>query len=503
MFQVSGGIVSANSIASFDASLSGGVASAPIIQDTGGAKLENGNIDASGVLFSPLINTSDVSNITVNASIIPSTEDVSIGSDSLWLQNLYAVDCTLSQDTLYVGDAQLSSSEGTLIVSNLKIVSTKIVTEDESELYSIPDPGSPEVSNGVLVSTGDSFVSKNLSIADVMGDFDTITGIETDGDQTDSITCSYSYGIDHSWKDLGYSWNVYHSVSNILAPALDGAGISTVGMTVVATGSSPSNMRIPVNGVYNGMMYVMSGGAGSIAPEQVTNVNSYIPDTFEFAGALETDVLACLGTSSISVVTGYTLVPVDSTIRNKSYLVAYVAVYLAPLFTSNIIDAHNAPPLLAPISVEHRLTRHYAHAGAGSYSTVDDPSGSGIFPWIGYSRWANSATGCNIAPSVYRPALGWGEDTASAYSALSSYGNNAEDWILELFRRTYIYVRYGNAEVLPLPTDAHMSGIVDLYHTYCRDVVGHNLRMTYATIGGKNTIAKVSFSKDAFTFISV
>jgi hypothetical protein len=82
-----------------------------------------------------------------------------------------------------------------------------------------------------------------------------------------------------------------------------------------------------------------------------------------------------------------------------------------------------------------------------------DPSGSEAFPYISFKRWHNGAE-AKFTDCIYKSnLLGWGDNNGEPTTdgIVNAFNDiNGVNWIQELYKHTYYYVKYGSSHIVDM-----------------------------------------------------
>jgi hypothetical protein len=428
-------------------------------------------------------------------------------------------------NTLYIGDVSISeivdSGLNKLQVNSGLNVSGSLKKNGE-ELHSTPNPANGK--NGDLVSVyNGKYIYGSFLPQDTLSDFTNVAGPEGTNDVTEYISGSVSYDKDHDWTNKNWNWCVFSLEGGILFPNADGTSIDICGngVTIVREGKNNNDVRVDMvkeDGEYiDKDLFLIT--KGNNIPLNTLPLSCYIPSSRVFKVKAMSDYNTCYNESSLKhnvmMLSDFVYMPENTNQKihsnqTKDYIVVFLGVNELPIMNSeNILLKQDL--CLAPLLPQERLNSVYVYnTELDVYELeTDNENGSMGYPFCQYMKWTNSYNTCKFVPTLYKSYIGWGGSTnptiEGVYDAMVSY-NESVNWLKELYKRTYLYIKYGTTTNIsetsyPLKDDLDWANIDQYYVDNCENVIGHNLRFHSININGKDVKNKVMFKKSAFSYI--
>jgi hypothetical protein len=504
------GTINAPTFQTTDTIISNGAIVGEVFQDGSGVVIQNGSISANQIDVSGLKITSN--QIIVSKDIVPNENTIyDIGTSNITVKDLFCESLYVDDQTFYIGDTSLSKDidNKLKVFGGLDVIGTLSGSADtndddnsqtqDKDMYPMPDPTNEQSKGNVMSVNQSKFYVSNIYDKAPLGDFVAIYGPEGTDEDTELITGIYEFSSRHSWFLQGWWWIVYES-STILKPSSNGIDIDKSKMKTIAQGNNPKSITIHLDDVDIVNNYIYFVGYYENKPLEVTLVNDYIPSSYHFKRLAMVDYNKCMSSSGWSIVPKFVKMPSNANGNmfkdgTKSFIVTYIATNNSSVFKSNIVTG--IEKYLISSNKNTRKTSHYVLDDITStYSITSNSEGDDLFPKLSFGRWTNSVIGCNFLPTIYKTDIGWG----SPPNPNDVYNSVGYEWLLELFKRTYIYIQYGYMQSIPIE-DPNLKNIETLFNTHCVSHTDKNLRMIYTTIAGKNTLSYIQFHVNAFGWI--
>ena len=390
----------------------------------------------------------------VKSDLIPETDVAQdLGSATNRWKDLY-----LSGNTLVIDSFSLSAdtTNSRLVVEGGEMKTNGVVFNDETVLRSVNEIGN-------MMNPGDN-----------LADFDSYS-ITINTSAAERITGSFTYDKDE--ENIVNTWSaLYWNKSGFLPINNEGTSLDTSQAIVIAERGNPKNVKL--NFFYQGAMlgdniYLTSKHEvkNKGRTTQITNINKMHPirtlDPYSdmFKRKLKADFHSVFNqfqyeagykNSGAYVVTR----PDDNKIMcelnnftdfNKSnpvngmYIVDVMFDYANPRFQGHLLQSPQHQRYLMPNDATTRLDRVYKHKYLNNnYELELVHSDYGLYPSIGLFEWTNVANESEFRDVIYADNMGWGT-TPAQYEVYMRYHNHPDQWLKELFKRTYLYIKYGDS----------------------------------------------------------
>ena len=390
----------------------------------------------------------------VQTSLIPDTNVLyDLGTPEQKWRDLY-----LSSGSLHIDDMILSSEhndegEPTLDIGGVKIGSGGVAAPmmmfpDGTQMGSLTDVVS-------AVNDGETF-----------GDFSDFTMIiNPTTREIQSLTGKFIYSINHDISEKGNRWNIYHFENYDVLPILeDGTGIDASKGIVVKNGGSPNNIRLPF---VHKKKFI--GDEVYFANNNEKNVNEYFnvrtldPYSIKFIQKVKTNFnyfYNIYQTEIGSLSSGKTIyVTKDTqyiTLNNitqitgkasgsKTYTLECLIYYKSPKYEQKFLNEDMQNEYLISTDPQVRLNQVYQNVideyGVSSFSLTEVNTNYGLYPYISLIQWENSVNNNEFTDVIYTSDMGWGT-TVDLEVVYNKFNDNG--WLKELFKITYMYIKYGD-----------------------------------------------------------
>lgn len=432
-------------------------------------------------------------NGTVQSDLLPdgdATRDLG-GPGQQW-RDLY-----LSGNTLNIGDMALHvdspDADSSILNLNGEMMTLGVNFGDGTRIKSMKDIGT------------------TLNDGEPMADFESYSlTVNTKYGTAERLTGSFAYDATHNVMDDPSNYNVYYweRDTNILPMRADGASVDTSTATVIKTGRKPTDVNLSF--FYKGNqigenVYITSmrheatteettteetttngnggnggngGNSGNSGTEEtaplIANVNQLFsirtldPYSPLFLRKLKGDfhfnfnikqATAGYRYSGGFVMTDAAGAPMaelnNPSLFNRSnpvngmYTVDVLYGVAMPKMQPHLLARASTSRHrhLAPTTATLRGTSVYKYdVGADAYVLTTVHSDYGLFPSIAIFDWQNGANETDFREPIYREDMGWGvtPDPTTIFERYHERG-----WLRTLFRRTYLYLRYGDALAAP------------------------------------------------------
>lgn len=390
----------------------------------------------------------------VQTSLIPDTNiTYDLGTPEQKWRDLY-----LSSGSLHIDDMVLSSDhndegEPTLDIGGVKIGSGGVAAPmmmfpDGTQMGSLTDVVS-------AVNDGETF-----------GDFSDFTMLINPGTkELQSLTGKFIYSINHDISEKGNRWNVYHFENFDVLPILaDGTGIDSSKGIIIKNGGSPNNIRLPF--VYKKKFI---GEEVYFANKNEKNVNEYFNvrtlDPYSnkfiqkaktnfnyFYNIYQTEIGSLSSGKTIYTTKDYQYITINNITQitgkasgSKTYILECLIYYKSPKYEEKFLNINMKNEYLISSDPQVRLNQVYQNTideyGESSFSLNTFDTNHGLYPHISLVQWENAVNNTEFTDVIYTPDMGWGT-TVDVEVIYNKFNDNG--WLKELFKITYMYIKYGN-----------------------------------------------------------
>jgi len=437
--------------------------------ECGGSFRVESNVYAKGE-----INVSGVISVGSNVSIVGDAlmgGSVSVGSD-VTCENLNVVGGVVN-----MSNVEVRIIDGLMNVDGSMNVTKGIMIDGVPLELGDNGGGNIIIPDGMYVEHGYSAVVKGNNDGEhevvfarihprggIFGEFERIFGLMGGSfEETEFLSGPYIFSSNHDWVENEWKWKLLVlSGSNIIYP--DGSGNIDMTTNTSKIGSGSSTRDVTVNfiddsgiSIENNIYVVPDEDDNELTFFELDDLQVYNPYSAmkhnQFAKKAEIDFEFVHRDSEKRerIVPNYVYMP-DSRMHvygTKEYTIVYMGYYDLSIYNSEL-HTHNGWYL--PSDADLRRTKIINVVGIGS-DNIDDASGSLGFPFISFKRWCNSAKP-SFKDCVYKGnMLGWGESEPKKdyiFRTLSDLnfglGLERNNWILELYKRTYFFVKYGASQ---------------------------------------------------------
>lgn len=394
----------------------------------------------------------------VKSDLIPANDiQQDLGSDTNRWRDLY-----LSGNTLVIDDISLKADPDNtrLVVEGGEMKTEGVVFQDDTVLRSMNEIGS-------MMNPGDN-----------MADFDSFS-ITINTRSAERITGSFTY--DRTAEDIVSTWSAYYwNKSGFLPINNDGTSVDINQAIVVAERGNPKNVKL--NFFYQGSqlgdhVYITSKQEVKNNGEKirVANINQMHPirtlDPYSvmFRHKMKADFhnvfnkyqyeagyknscayVATRAKDEVIMCELNNFANFNSTNPvNGTYVVDVLFDYAFPRFQAHLIENPQHQRHLIPNNKTARLDHVYKHKYlTNTYELERVHDDYGMYPSVGLFEWTNSANEPEFRDVIYSETMGWGTLPAQ-YDVYMRYHNHPDEWLKELFKRTYLYIKYGDSCAIP------------------------------------------------------
>jgi hypothetical protein len=395
----------------------------------------------------------------VKSDLIPQRDiQQDLGSATNRWRDLY-----LSGNTLVIDNVSLSadSENARLVVEGGEMKTEGVIFNDDTVIRSMNEIGS-------MMNPGDN-----------LADFDSFA-ITINTQSAERITGSFTY--DRGAEDIVSTWSAYYwNKSGFLPINSDGTSVDMNQAIVVAERGNPKNVKL--NFFYQGSqlgdnVYLTSKHEVKTQGKNIrmANINQMHPirtlDPYSdmFRRKMKADFHnvfnkyqyeAGYKNTCAYVVTrakdGLVMCELNDFVNfnssnpvNGTYVVDVFFDYAFPRFQAHLIENPQHQRYLIPNSVTARLNHVYTHKYLmNTYELERVHDDYGMYPSVGLFEWSNSANEAEFRDVIYSQNMGWGTLPAQ-YDVYTRYHNHPDEWLKELFKRTYLYIKYGDSCHTPI-----------------------------------------------------
>jgi len=189
---------------------------------------------------------------------------------------------------------------------------------------------------------------------------------------------------------------------------------------------------------------------------------------------------------------------------SKVYIVDFIMNYNHSPIDDPVTREEAGYRFLVPLYVELRINKAVVfNLETTTYSLEDSYE---MYPAITFRKWYSSVNNPDIRKTVYDRRIGWGSspysltDIYNKYKAIELGGNG---WLFELYKQTYLYIRYGTTIAVPTPFDTNWLNIHDNYLLYVENNVANDYNIVVETkeYSGRIYPTSIRFHENAFSSI--
>jgi hypothetical protein len=256
---------------------------------------------------------------------------------------------------------------------------------------------------------------------------------------------------DHTGETLDTSLAIYEYNDRDVIPISSVGGFSTDSSTRMGTSSTS---KVIFNGVLTENAYIVSTNQTDF--NQLYPVHTINPKSTYFKRKMISDFNTFNNTSNPRTnlfmyhedFTRLNNIETTKQISSTRMVVEFISYYDAPIFHSYFLDSTLTNKYLVPNNVADRKLAMYELDTNGSVyvkRVVSSVSEFGLFPRIQISEWNNSVNQPTFIEPIFSSTFGWGSgDTGDIETVFSKF--KEDGWLLELYKLTYLYIKYGNAK---------------------------------------------------------
>jgi hypothetical protein len=315
-----------------------------------------------------------------------------------------------------------------------------------------------------LASTNDIVYSVNEGEA--FGDFSSFSMlIDTRRSTVELFSGAYIYNNKHNIAIDGNSWKVVEFQNNHILPIKsDGSGVDMALSALVKTGGLPKDVQLSFI-----KRNKFLGQNVFFTHDSKTNINELFPvrnfDPFSkfFRNKCKADFhhfynirevqegykCPCVSMYFQSGEVEQQFVQINSVEdfnnkigANKFYDIEFLYFYKAPLYESKYIVDDMTNNYLISNDPVARLNKAYVYDEVSdTYILQTLHEDYGLYPRITIKKWDNSMNNTEFSEVVYKDSMGWGIGGPNLSTVFNKF--KANGWLLELFKITYKYIKYG------------------------------------------------------------
>ena len=403
-----------------------------------------------------VFNDVHTSNIVVNnhveSDLVPdSANSRNLGSATQPWNSLY-----VSGQTIYLGDITLKQGEDTtgenILDVPVQIKSTGVVFPDQTRIKSTREIADAISSGGVL----SDFTEYQLTL--------NINGVSR-------LKGSFAFDTGHDAFLHTNAWTALDFNNNSLVPIDANGYVNKSKANAFKEGLSPGDVTIlfRVSGVNISEQSYISSKKSQLTLNDLYKIRKIDPFSETFKNQLAADfftyynfrlVADGLPPSTVTVhskIDDGTKIIYGSLINSTSYSegrggaqnggfeVEIMYKFKSPLFTTAIFNTQPTTMYLIPVSQQARKTKIYRlNLFTNQYEYVDVHDDFGLFPGILITHWDNSANDSDFTVPILDSDMGWGTTAPDTSVIFRKY--DANGWLLELFKITYLYLQYGDCD---------------------------------------------------------
>jgi len=382
--------------------------------------------------------------IHLTGSIIPTTSNEHyLGSYDRPFHSLF-----LGSNSMYLGqETTLSATTDENGNTSMNILGASIKPEgglkfaDGSKLGSMQD-----VANQAITA-----VSLNTALP--FGDFTNLS-ISYKAGKT-LLTGNYTYSQYYEPSDSTFrsTYNLYDYQTKNIPMKSDGSGFEATPSYRHVEGNSTNINSLNILGKGNHFYTnnVLLSGPDNSNIEHATQLYSYVKNSSAFKNKFITDFTFIERVYSEEYINTN-----DNTPTNVDALdttVECIVVLYLPLVDAVFLDDAVLFQYLVPGSPSARLHTHYElntdpNTSTTSYILIQTPGTKyQLYPKISIVDWKNTFNDSQIIDSSLDKSDGWDsiEDVFSRFTQIPDINGTNVDWILQLFKLTYAYIKHGDS----------------------------------------------------------
>jgi len=385
-----------------------------------------------------------VSNVT--SDIIPNSNQVyDLGTPENKWRDLY-----LSGNSIYLDEVILGTEE---TVSGGKKLNLKNASFGMDFI---------EFRDGTTIASTNELVS-SVNEGEVFGDFTSFSvSINVARSQMEFFSGSFTYSYDHNIATTGNDWRIVEFRKLETLPILsNGHGIDMSSSTLIKRGGIPKNIEASLirgNRVVGEHLYYLQALQTNV--NEIVSLRIYDPFSKNFRNKCKTDFN--LFYNNLELQLGYksssktiyfrkdydylqlnSIDNLNTKMANSKYCdVEFIYYFKSPLYDIKfLLDTMNHQYLISN-DIVTRLDKAYVYnEEQQSYTLEVINQNYGLYPRITLQKWDNSINDTEFSDVVYTESMGWGSPSPDTSTVFTRFRDNG--WLLELFKITYIYIKYG------------------------------------------------------------
>jgi len=385
-----------------------------------------------------------VSNVT--SDIIPNSNQVyDLGTPENKWRDLY-----LSGNSIYLDEVILGTEETVLGGKKLNLKNASFGMDFI------------EFRDGTTIASTNELVS-SVNEGEVFGDFTSFSvSINVARSQMEFFSGSFTYSYDHNIATTGNDWRIVEFRKLETLPILsNGHGIDMSSSTLIKRGGIPKNIEASLirgNRVVGEHLYYLQTLQTNV--NEIVSLRIYDPFSKNFRNKCKTDFN--LFYNNLELQLGYKsssktiyfrkdydylqLNSIDNLntkmANSKYYDVEFIYYFKSPLYDIKfLLDTMNHQYLISN-DIVTRLDKAYVYnEEQQSYTLEVINQNYGLYPRITLQKWDNSINDTEFSDVIYTESMGWGSPSPDTSTVFTRFRDNG--WLLELFKITYIYIKYG------------------------------------------------------------
>lgn len=385
-----------------------------------------------------------VSNVT--SDVIPNSNQVyDLGTPENKWRDLY-----LSGNSIYLDEVILGTEE---TVSGGKKLNLKNASFGMDFI---------EFRDGTTIASTNELVS-SVNEGEVFGDFTSFSvSINVARSQMEFFSGSFTYSYDHNIATTGNDWRIVEFRKLETLPILsNGHGIDMSSSTLIKRGGIPKNIEASLirgNRVVGEHLYYLQALQTNV--NEIVSLRIYDPFSKNFRNKCKTDFN--LFYNNLELQLGYksssktiyfrkdydylqlnSIDNLNTKMANSKYCdVEFIYYFKSPLYDIKfLLDTMNHQYLISN-DIVTRLDKAYVYnEEQQSYTLEVINQNYGLYPRITLQKWDNSINDTEFSDVVYTESMGWGSPSPDTSTVFTRFRDNG--WLLELFKITYIYIKYG------------------------------------------------------------
>ena len=309
-----------------------------------------------------------------------------------------------------------------------------------------------------------------------------------------SLTGNYTYSQYYEPTDTSFrsTYTLYDYQTKNIPMKSDGSGFEASPSYQQKSGSTNiNNLNILKENNYFYTNNVVLSGPDNSNVEHTTQLYSYVKNSSAFKNKFITDFTFIERVYSEEYINTNDNKPTN--VDGLNTTVECIVVSYLPIIDAIFLDDAALFQYLVPGSPSARLNTYYElntdpNTSATSYLLIQTPGTKyQLYPKISIVDWKNTFNDSLIIDSLLDKSDGWDsiEDVFSRFTQIPNTNGTNVDWILQLFKLTYAYIKHGDsyhtltdAENTMLNTDYNALDSSNI--TYIDDVI--NISVTETAI---------------------